>query len=104
MDDISRTTKCNCEPGDPTNDARVKLHHPTKRGYIFAGVDPCIAPLVQTLNDAGLQTIASCCGHGHQPVWIALEDGREIFIVNHAQAQTIGRMFLDIHGNVIEEG
>ena len=27
-------------------------------------VDACIAPLVQMLNDYGVQTIASCCGHG----------------------------------------
>lgn len=27
-------------------------------------VDACIAPLLQALNDAGIQTIDSCCGHG----------------------------------------
>lgn len=28
--------------------------------------DPCIAPIVQAFNDAGLATAASCCGHnGH---------------------------------------
>lgn len=27
-------------------------------------IDACIAPLVQTLNDCGIETTASCCGHG----------------------------------------
>ena len=27
-------------------------------------IDSCIAPLVQMLNDYGIETIASCCGHG----------------------------------------
>ena len=27
-------------------------------------VDACIAPLVQILNDYGIETIACCCGHG----------------------------------------
>jgi len=27
-------------------------------------VDACIAPLVQALNDYGIETIACCCGHG----------------------------------------
>lgn len=27
-------------------------------------VDACIAPLVQVLNDYGIETIACCCGHG----------------------------------------
>lgn len=27
-------------------------------------VDACIAPLIQMLNDYGIETIACCCGHG----------------------------------------
>jgi len=27
-------------------------------------IDSCIAPLVQVLNDYGIETVASCCGHG----------------------------------------
>ena len=27
-------------------------------------VDKCIAPIVQALNSAGIQTLGSCCGHG----------------------------------------
>ncbi len=27
-------------------------------------VDACVAPLVQMLNDFGIETTACCCGHG----------------------------------------
>lgn len=42
--------------------------------------DPCLAPLVKALNDAGIATVASCCGHGRQPGTVALADGRELVI------------------------
>jgi hypothetical protein len=42
--------------------------------------DPCIAPLVAALNDGGLPTVASCCGHGKSVGSIALRDGRELII------------------------
>lgn len=45
------------------------------------GIDECIAPLIQALNDAGVVTVASCCGHGKGPGRIALGDGRELVIV-----------------------
>lgn len=59
----------------------IRLHHPTPRGFTTAGVDACIAPLIQALNDGGFQTIASCCGHGIRPAFIALEDGRELILM-----------------------
>lgn len=43
-------------------------------------VDICIAPLVQVLNDIGMRTAASCCGHGIRPGIISLYDGRELLI------------------------
>jgi hypothetical protein len=43
--------------------------------------DPCIAPLVKALNEGGIPTVASCCGHGKRPGKIALADGRELFIL-----------------------
>lgn len=39
-------------------------------------IDLCIADLVAALNAANIQTAASCCGHGHQPGNIVLDDGR----------------------------
>jgi len=54
---------------------------PGRRRYLNRGIDTCIAPLVKALNDVGMATVASCCGHGHLPGNIILEDGREIIIV-----------------------
>ena len=51
-----------------------------QRGSCRANVDACIAPLVKSLNDAGIETLASCCGHGKIDGNIALKDGRELII------------------------
>lgn len=48
--------------------------------HAFRDVDRCIAPMVKALNEAGIHTIASCCGHGVRPGSIALVDGRELLI------------------------
>lgn len=64
--------------------------------------DPCIAPLVEALNEADLPTAASCCGHGKEPGKIALADGRELFVLPdfesarkfeaaHAEMETLRR-------------
>lgn len=42
--------------------------------------DPCIAPIVKALNDAGLRTVASCCGHGERPGSIILANETELVI------------------------
>lgn len=74
-----------------------------KSGRQIVQVDRCISRLVKVLNEAGFQTVASCCGHGHRPGNIALADGREFVIArNWAEARQIGRLFpLDIHGNEV---
>ena len=51
-----------CEWG---NTEQVRLCKPkdiSKREEV--PVDACLAPLVQMLNDYGIETIACCCGHG----------------------------------------
>lgn len=56
--------------------------------------DECIQPLVQALNDFGLQTTASCCGHQKQKSSIILKDGREIFIIEKfEEARMIDALF-----------
>lgn len=59
---------------------QVKLAVPRSDGRTHVPVDPCIAPIVQALNDAGLATIASCCGHGKNMGRVTLSDGRELLI------------------------
>lgn len=78
----------------------VRLHHSTpQRGLTEADVDACIAPLVQGLNAAGLQTTAACCGHGHRPGRVSLEDGRELLVLPTAQAASdLDHLWPDIHG------
>lgn len=53
------------------------------------GIDPCVAPIVQALYDAGLKPVASCCGHGVMPASVLLEDGREVLVVSRSEADRI---------------
>lgn len=43
-------------------------------------IDSCIALIVRALNDAGVVTVASCCGHGKGDGTILLADGRELIV------------------------
>lgn len=63
--------------------------------------DPEIAPLVEALIAAGINTVASCSGHGHRPGVISLADGRELVIArDFAEARKIDSMFpVDINGD-----
>lgn len=47
------------------------------------GIDACIAPIVQALNDAGILTSNSCCGHGKGDGEIYLQDGRVLIVKNN---------------------
>jgi hypothetical protein len=44
------------------------------------GIDRCIASIIKALNDAGIYTASSCCGHGKEDGRILLHDGRELII------------------------
>ncbi len=92
---------------DPTYAAQatITLHHKTKRGRVTAQCDPCIEPIVQALNDGGIQTTASCCGHGHRPAAVILEDGRELLILpDYETARLLDHLWPDIHGKPTEGG
>ena len=43
-------------------------------------VDWCIHHIVAALNAGGVETVASCCGHGKQDGRIDLKDGRVLWI------------------------
>lgn len=66
----------------------------------IGGIDPCIIPMVDALNAGGIETVASCCGHGHRPGNIILADGRWLTISpDHETAHRIEALFpLDING------
>lgn len=51
-------------------------------------VDWCIHHIVAALNAGGIETTASCCGHGTQDGRIDLADGRVLMIVTKGNAGT----------------
>jgi hypothetical protein len=82
----------------------VTLFEPRTNGMKTAKVDSCIAPIVQALNDAGIKTIASCCGHNNRPGNIILDDGRELFIVpNYEFARKLDSKLPKIQGEIMQE-
>ena len=63
-------------------DTLVELCRPTPvQGRTSVKVDSCIAPLVQTLNDYGIRTTASCCGHGKVTHASIIIDARSVEIL-----------------------
>lgn len=61
-------------------------------------IDYCIAPFVKLLNDNGIITVASCCGHSRQPASIVLENGRGIRIFkNFEDAIKVDKLFPPIY-------
>lgn len=42
----------------------IKLNKPRESGRIRVPIDSCIASEVQYLNNMGVVTLGSCCGHG----------------------------------------
>ena len=48
--------------------------------------DPCLAPLIRSLNDGGIATVASCCGHGNNMGSVILADGRFLVITPSKEA------------------
>ncbi len=54
------------------------LSHTGKARWCWKPVDHCIVSIVRALNEGGVFTVASCCGHGKGPGSILLQDGREL--------------------------
>lgn len=65
--------------------------------------DPCIEPLIRALNDAGIATTASCCGHGFRPGAVQLADGRELIVcADYETARVMERAWpVDINGKAL---
>jgi len=54
----------------------------TSQGIKTITVDRCISPIIKSLNNANIETIASCCGHGNTFGGIILRGGRYLVIVD----------------------
>lgn len=76
---------CGTHGSAETYDAQVTL----RLNGRDRGIDPCVAPIVQALYDAGLKPVASCCGHGVKPAEVRLEDGRDVLIVSWDESDRI---------------
>ncbi len=62
------------------------LSHTGQAYRKLVGIDSCIAPLVKALNDVGLMTESSCCGHGKGPATIALPDDQWLIVLPKDEA------------------
>lgn len=72
-----------CQHGD-TVTLRVPIPAWLSHDGVFRwedkAVDRCIAPIVQALNNAGIYTANSCCGHDESDGTIILHDRRVLTI------------------------
>lgn len=61
-----------------------------KQGYI----DSCLAPLVKSLQEGGVDMRGSCCGHGKYFGEIVLQDGNLLLVLSPLQAReyTVGQV------------
>lgn len=84
-------------------DAMVVLRH-DENGKATVWCDPEIVDLVLALNNAGINTVASCSGHGYRPGNIVLCDGRELIIDrSFEEARRIDKLFPGINGETEQE-
>jgi hypothetical protein len=60
----------------------ARKSHTGKAFTKIIAIDACIAPIVDALNNANIETEESCCGHGLCTGYIALMDGRILAICN----------------------
>ena len=61
-------------------------------------IDECVAPIVNALWRIGIDTVASCCGHGKQMGNIALKDGREVLIApDYETGRKVDKLFPPIN-------
>lgn len=79
-----------CEHGDSI-DLEVTvpawLSHTGSSYRKVVGIDRCIAPLVKALNDGGIETSQSCCGHGKGPGEVMLSDGSVLLWLKRAEQE-----------------
>lgn len=61
-------------PADLSSTGKIKWRR--------AKIDTCVAPLVDALQQSGIDMRGSCCGHGHSAGEIHLQDGRLLLILD----------------------
>ena len=51
-----------------------------KLKYCAREIDPCILDEIKDLNEKGMETVSSCCGHGRFPKTIIIKDGEKGYL------------------------
>lgn len=72
-----------CKWGDTVNlkvPIPANCSHTGKFHWATKSVDECIAPIVKALNDAGIHTGGSCCGHGKADGNISFHNGTLLIV------------------------
>jgi hypothetical protein len=101
LDNQETTTPDNIYSIKPKSHKEEKQLPMTFNGKTF-NVDETIYDLVKLLNDNYKQTVASCSGHGFQPISIAFKDRTEMLIMTYEQARKVDKLFPDINGERME--
>lgn len=80
-------------------DKEITLCKPHENGMKTAKVDNCIAPLIQILNDYGIQTLSCCCGHGKTEHSYIRIHPKNIMIQKFNEEFSAGLQFSAIRGD-----
>ena len=51
--------------------------------FKYTGIDECIAPIIQALQQGGIDMRGSCCGHNKTYGYVSLQDGRGLLIISN---------------------
>jgi len=91
-----------CKHGDTVV---VPIWSSNQRKLIGRDIDRCIVPLVKALNAGGLETAASCCGHGYVPPSVILVDDTWLVVLTREEAERLYAAYpTTIHGELKMEG
>lgn len=79
---ISSRPCAHCDQSAVLMEVTILAHlaHDGQQRRAVKDVDACIANIVRALNDGGVMTTSSCCGHGRSDGSVLLADGREIIL------------------------
>jgi len=81
------------------------LSYTGKERLTVVDIDKCIYPIVKALNDGGVFTIASCCGHGQLPGSIILENNKELILTTFDESRKLFKSIgVNIHGERTTNG
>lgn len=84
-------TTCDCHSAhNPYGKTPAVVFHGNMRDYF---VDACIAPVVKLLHANGIETRASCCGHGEMAPDIMIAPGHELHEVRALIRTADARLF-----------